>query len=71
MGKVILVVVFGKQVIVVKFQVGKFIGGIVKQCGGGGGGCFNLVQVGGCDGVVFFVVFEFVCFELVVVLVQF
>ena len=46
MGKVILVAAFGKQVIAAKLQAGKFIGGIAKQCGGGGGGRPNLAQAG-------------------------
>ena len=50
MGKVILVAAFGKQVIAAKLQAGKFIGGIAKQCGGGGGGRPNLAQAGGRDG---------------------
>jgi alanyl-tRNA synthetase len=31
-------------------QAGKFIGGIAKVCGGGGGGRPNLAQAGGRDG---------------------
>jgi len=31
-------------------QAGKFIGGIAKLCGGGGGGRPNLAQAGGRDG---------------------
>ena len=50
MGKVILVAAFGKQVIAAKLQAGKFIGGIAKLCGGGGGGRPNLAQAGGRDG---------------------
>ena len=50
LGKVILVAAFGKQVIAAKIQAGKFIGGIAKQCGGGGGGRPNLAQAGGRDG---------------------
>jgi alanyl-tRNA synthetase len=49
-GKVILVAAFGKQVIAAKLQAGKFIGGIAKRCGGGGGGRPNLAQAGGRDG---------------------
>jgi len=30
-------------------QAGKFIGGIAKLCGGGGGGRPNLAQAGGRD----------------------
>ena len=33
-----------------KLQAGKFIGGIAKRCGGGGGGRPNLAQAGGRDG---------------------
>jgi alanyl-tRNA synthetase len=49
-GKVILVAAFGKGVIAAKLQAGKFIGGIAKLCGGGGGGRPNLAQAGGRDG---------------------
>ena len=49
-GKVILVAAFGKNVIDAKQQAGKFIGGIAKICGGGGGGRPNLAQAGGRDG---------------------
>ena len=49
-GKVILVAAFGKEVIAVKKQAGKFIGAIAKLCGGGGGGRPNLAQAGGRDG---------------------
>ena len=50
LGKVILVAAFGKAVIAAKLQAGKFIGGIAKLCGGGGGGRPNLAQAGGRDG---------------------
>jgi alanyl-tRNA synthetase len=49
-GKVILVAAFGQSVIAAKIQAGKFIGGIAKLCGGGGGGRPNLAQAGGRDG---------------------
>ena len=49
-GKVILVAAFGKEVIAAKLQAGKFIGGIARRCGGGGGGRPNLAQAGGRDG---------------------
>jgi len=49
-GKVILVAAFGKAVIANGQQAGKFIGGIAKLCGGGGGGRPNLAQAGGRDG---------------------
>ena len=49
-GKVILVAAFGKAVIAAGQQAGKFIGGIAKLCGGGGGGRPNLAQAGGRDG---------------------
>jgi alanyl-tRNA synthetase len=49
-GKVILVAAFGKAVIARGQQAGKFIGGIAKVCGGGGGGRPNLAQAGGRDG---------------------
>ena len=41
---------FGKTVITQGPQAGKFIGGIAKRCGGGGGGRPNLAQAGGRDG---------------------
>jgi len=50
LGKVILVAAFGKAVIGKGQQAGKFIGGIAKLCGGGGGGRPNLAQAGGRDG---------------------
>ena len=49
-GKVILVAAFGKEVIAAKLQAGRFIGGIAKLCGGGGGGRPNLAQAGGRNG---------------------
>ena len=49
-GKVSLVAAFSPQVIKdKKLQAGKFIGGIAKICGGGGGGRPNLAQAGGRD----------------------
>lgn len=49
-GKVSLVAAFSEQVIKDKqLQAGKFIGGIAKICGGGGGGRSNLAQAGGRD----------------------
>ncbi|MCS5700277.1 alanine--tRNA ligase [Cyanobium sp. FGCU-52] len=50
LGKVILVAAFGKAVIAAGQQAGKFIGGVAKACGGGGGGRPNLAQAGGRDG---------------------
>jgi alanyl-tRNA synthetase len=50
LGKVILVAAFGKAVIARGQQAGKFIGGIARVCGGGGGGRPNLAQAGGRDG---------------------
>jgi len=50
LAKVILVAAFGKGVIAKEQQAGKFIGGIAKVCGGGGGGRPNLAQAGGRDG---------------------
>ena len=50
LGKVILVAAFGKAVIAQGQQAGKFIGGVAKRCGGGGGGRPNLAQAGGRDG---------------------
>jgi alanyl-tRNA synthetase len=46
-GKVSLVAAFSPEVIDKKLQAGKFIGGIAKICGGGGGGRPNLAQAGG------------------------
>ena len=49
-GKVSLVAAFGEKIIKEKkLQAGKFIGGIAKICGGGGGGRPNLAQAGGRD----------------------
>ena len=49
-GKVSLVAAFGEKVIKDgQLQAGKFIGGIAKICGGGGGGRPNLAQAGGRD----------------------
>jgi alanyl-tRNA synthetase len=50
LSKVILVAAFGKAVIARGQQAGRFIGGIAKVCGGGGGGRPNLAQAGGRDG---------------------
>jgi alanyl-tRNA synthetase len=50
-SKVSLVAAFSQEVIKDKqLQAGKFIGGIAKICGGGGGGRPNLAQAGGRDG---------------------
>ncbi len=48
--KVILVASFGDEIITKGLNAGKFIGGIAKLCGGGGGGKANLAQAGGRDG---------------------
>ncbi len=49
-GKVSLVAAFSEQVYKAKkLPAGKFIGGIAKICGGGGGGRPNLAQAGGRD----------------------
>jgi alanyl-tRNA synthetase len=48
-GKVSLVAAFSKSVNEKGLQAGKFIGGIAKICGGGGGGRPNLAQAGGRD----------------------
>ncbi|NEP11472.1 MAG: alanine--tRNA ligase [Symploca sp. SIO2C1] len=49
-GKVSLVAAFSPKVNKQKkLQAGKFIGGIAKICGGGGGGRPNLAQAGGRD----------------------
>ena len=50
LAKVILVAAFGKAVIAHGLQAGKFIGGVARACGGGGGGRPNLAQAGGRDG---------------------
>ncbi|MEB3288517.1 MAG: alanine--tRNA ligase [Leptolyngbya sp.] len=47
--KVSLVAAFSPEVIDKKLQAGKFIGGIAKITGGGGGGRPNLAQAGGRD----------------------
>ena len=48
-GKVSLVAAFSSEVNQKKLQAGKFIGGIAKICGGGGGGRPNLAKAGGRD----------------------
>ncbi len=48
-GKVSLVAAFSPAVNHKGVQAGKFIGGIAKLCGGGGGGRPNLAQAGGRD----------------------
>ncbi|USR90154.1 alanine--tRNA ligase [Phormidium yuhuli AB48] len=48
-GKVSLVAAFSPGVNQKGVQAGKFIGGIAKLCGGGGGGRPNLAQAGGRD----------------------
>lgn len=48
-GKVNFVAAFSKTVNNKGLQAGKFIGGIAKICGGGGGGRPNLAQAGGRD----------------------
>ncbi|THU60852.1 hypothetical protein C4D60_Mb07t17100 [Musa balbisiana] len=46
-GKVSLVAAFTPSVVKMGIQAGKFIGGIAKLCGGGGGGKPNFAQAGG------------------------
>jgi len=46
-GKVSLVAAFSPEIISMGLQAGKFIGGIAKLCGGGGGGRPNFAQAGG------------------------
>ncbi|MGK7877699.1 MAG: alanine--tRNA ligase [Xenococcaceae cyanobacterium] len=48
-GKVSLVAAFSPKVNKEGLKAGKFIGGIAKICGGGGGGRPNLAQAGGRD----------------------
>ena len=48
-GKVSLVAAFSKGINKQGLQAGKFVGGIAKICGGGGGGRPNLAQAGGRD----------------------
>ncbi|MFZ9737980.1 MAG: alanine--tRNA ligase [Prochlorotrichaceae cyanobacterium] len=48
-GKVSIVAAFGSAVVQKGLQAGKFVGGIAKICGGGGGGRPNLAQAGGRD----------------------
>jgi alanyl-tRNA synthetase len=48
-GKVSLVAAFSQPVMGKGLQAGKFIGGIAKLCGGGGGGRPNFAQAGGRD----------------------
>ena len=47
--KVSMVAAFSPAVIKQGLQAGKFIGGIARICGGGGGGRPNLAQAGGKD----------------------
>uniref|UniRef100_A0A0E0DZT2 Probable alanine--tRNA ligase, chloroplastic n=1 Tax=Oryza meridionalis TaxID=40149 RepID=A0A0E0DZT2_9ORYZ len=46
-GKVSLVAAFSPGVVKMGIQAGKFVGGIAKLCGGGGGGKPNFAQAGG------------------------
>ncbi|KAJ1258819.1 hypothetical protein BS78_10G104100 [Paspalum vaginatum] len=46
-GKVSLVAAFSPAVVKMELQAGKFVGGIAKLCGGGGGGKPNFAQAGG------------------------
>lgn len=48
-GKVGMAAAFSPEVVKEGLQAGKFIGGIAKICGGGGGGRPNLAQAGGKD----------------------
>ena len=48
-GKVSMVAAFGPEAVKGGMQAGKFIGGLAKICGGGGGGRPNLAQAGGKD----------------------
>ena len=66
----IRVAAFSKQVIAAKLQAGKFIGGIAKQCGGGGGGRPNLAQAGGRDGAALPAALESARSELAAALAQ-
>lgn len=45
--KVSLVAAFSPRVVAMGLQAGKFVGGIAKLCGGGGGGKPNFAQAGG------------------------
>ena len=47
--KVTMVAACSPSVVKKGLQAGKFIGGIAKICGGGGGGRPNLAQAGGKD----------------------
>jgi len=46
-GKVSLVAAFSPAVVKMGLQAGKFVGGIAKLCGGGGGGKPNFAKAGG------------------------
>lgn len=46
-GKASLVAAFSPGVIAMGLHAGKFIGGIAKMCGGGGGGRPDFAQAGG------------------------
>lgn len=48
-GKVSIVAAFSSEINKKGIQAGKFVGGIAKICGGGGGGKPNLAQAGGRD----------------------
>lgn len=46
-GKVSLVAAFSPAIVEMGLQAGKFVSGIAKLCGGGGGGKPNFAQAGG------------------------
>lgn len=48
-GKVGIAVAFSPAVVAAGQAAGKFVGGVAKVCGGGGGGRPNLAQAGGKD----------------------
>ena len=48
-GKVSLAAAFGKEAVAKGANAGKFIGGVARACGGGGGGKPNVAQAGAKD----------------------
>ena len=49
--KVILIACFGKEIVALGLNAGKYIGLLAKLCGGGGGGRPDLAQAGGRDAI--------------------
>ncbi len=64
-NKVVLVAAFGSKTVVGGLHAGKFVGGVAKLCGGGGGGRPNLAQAGGRDAIALNRALDFAREELV------